>query len=69
MNEKCPVQPFDLVWIHNHIMDTLSKPDSEIKDDYALRNAARQLKIPYLSFLGAYEKRACIALAEFRVIP
>ena len=51
------------------IMETLSKLDSEINDDYDLWNAARQLKTPHLNFLSAYKKRVFIALADYSIIP
>ena len=43
--ERCPVQPSDLVFIHNHIMarEALAKQDTKIW------NAARNLKAPTLS--------------------
>ena len=31
--DKCPVQPSDLVLIHNHIMEALAKPDNEINEE------------------------------------
>ena len=45
-SDKCPVQPSDLVLIHNHIMEALAKPDNEINEDYDFWNAARNLKAP-----------------------
>ena len=56
-NEKCPVQPSDLVLIHNYIMEALNKPDTDIHEDCDFWNAARQLKAPYLKFCNVYKSR------------
>ena len=60
-SEKCPVQPSDLVLIHNHIMEALAKPDTEINEDYDFWNAARTLKAPYVKFCNAYKSRVRVA--------
>ena len=67
--EKSPVQPSDLVVIHNHIMEALAKPDIEINEDYDFWNAVRNLKAPYVKFCNAFNSRIRIALAEYRIIP
>ena len=67
--DKCPVQPSDLVEIHNRIMEALAKPDIEIHEDYDFWNAARNLKVPYVKFCTAFNSRIRIALAEYRIIP
>ncbi len=49
-NEKCPVQPADLVLIHNCIIKALNKQNTDINEDYDFWNAARQLKGPCFKF-------------------
>ena len=51
--EKSPVQPSDLVVIHNHIMEALAKPDNEFNEDYNFWNAVPTLKAPYVKYCNA----------------
>ncbi len=67
--DRCPVQPSDLVLIHNHIMEAPAKPDNEINKDYDFWNAVRNLKAPYVKFCNAYNSRIRIVLAEYRIVP
>ena len=67
--ERSPVQPSDLVLIHNHIMEALAKPDNEIDEDYDFWYAVRNLKAPYVKFCNAYNSSIRIVLAEYRIIP
>jgi len=54
--------------IHNHIMEALAKPDTEINEDYDFWNAARTLKAPYVKFCNAHKSRVRVTLADYRVI-
>jgi hypothetical protein len=67
-NEKCPVQIADLVLIHNYIMDSLSKPDKDINEDFNFWALVPSLKDSYLKFCKVFETRIRVVLADYRVI-
>ena len=67
-NEKCPIQPADLVLLHNHIIEAMAKPDDQINDDFDFWSAVVNLKDPYLKYSKAYQSRVRTALNEFRFI-
>ena len=58
LNEKCPILSSDLVLIHNHIMEALGKPDTEINKDYDFWAAVLKLTDQHLEFCRAFASRA-----------
>jgi len=76
-SERCPVQPCDLVLLHNLVMEALAQPDDHINDDFDFwnpslsnnPNAACHLKDLYLKYCKAYEKRVKVVLEDYRIIP
>ena len=60
---------FHLVSIHNHIMEALAKPNTDINEDHDFWAAVFKLKDPYLNICRIFASIIGISLAEFRVIP
>jgi len=49
-------------------MESLSKPDKDINDDFDFWALVRSLKDPYLKFCKAFQTRVRMVLAEYRII-
>ena len=65
--EKCPVQPADLVLIHNYVLQALAKPENELNDDFDFWASLPNIKGPFIKHFQVFQARLGTVLHDYRI--